>query len=106
MAHKLLFGFHAVQARLRVAPRSVQEVYVEQNRADKRMQNFIGMLAQARIEPRLVERQRLDGLVGHTRHQGIAAVVDDMPLAHSLDDVLENLSEPPFLLVLDGVVEV
>ena len=105
MAQKLLFGFHAVQARLRVAPRSMQEVYVEQNRMDKRMQNFIGMLAQARIEPRMVERHRLDGLVGHARHQGVAALVDDMPLAHSLDDVLENLSEPPFLLVLDGVTD-
>ena len=76
MAQKLLFGFHAVQARLRVAPRSVQEVYVENERADKRMQNFIGLLAQSRIEPRLVARTRLDGLVGHTRHQGIAALVE------------------------------
>ena len=105
MAQKLLFGFHAVQARLRVAPRSVQEVYVEHNRADKRMQNFIGMLAQARIEPRLVERHRLDGLVGHSRHQGVAALVEDIPLAHSLDDVLENVSGAPFLLVLDGVTD-
>ena len=105
MAQKLLFGFHAVQARLRVAPRSVQEVYVENERADKRMQNFIGLLAQSRIEPRLVARTRLDGLVGHTRHQSIAALVDDLPLAHSLDDVLESLSEPPFLLVLDGVTD-
>ena len=105
MAQKLLFGFHAVQARVRVAPRSVQEVYVEHERADKRMQNFIGLLAQARIEPRLVARSRLDGLVGHSRHQGIAALVDDLPLAHSLDDVLENVSEPPFLLVLDGVTD-
>jgi 23S rRNA (guanosine2251-2'-O)-methyltransferase len=106
MAQKLLFGFHAVQARLRVAPRSVQEVYVENERADKRMQNFIGLLAQSRIEPRLVARTRLDGLVGHTRHQGIAALVDDLPLAHSLDDVLENACPvPPFLLVLDGVTD-
>ena len=105
MAQKLLFGFHAVQARLRVASRSVQKVYVESNRADKRMQNFIGMLAQARIEPHLVERHRLDGLVGHSRHQGVAPLVEDIPLAHSLDDVLENVSGAPFLLVLDGVTD-
>ena len=105
MAQKILFGFHAVQARLRVAPRSIHEVYIEQNRADKRMQNFIGMLARERIEPRLVERHRLDGLVGNPRHQGVAALVDEMALAHSLDDVLENTSEPPFLLFLDGVTD-
>ena len=105
MAQKLLFGFHAVQARLRVAARSVQEVYVEQNRADKRMQNFIGMLAQARIEPRLVERHRLDGLVGHSRHQGVAARYAAAPTwdENELQGLVEAAEGKALLLVLDGV---
>ena len=49
---KILFGFHAVQARLRVASTSVREVYVENARGDKRMQHFIGSLARLNIEPR------------------------------------------------------
>jgi 23S rRNA (guanosine2251-2'-O)-methyltransferase len=102
---KILFGFHAVQARLRVAAASVHEVYVEQSRADKRMQNFLMLLNRLRIEPRLVDKQRLDGLVGHNRHQGVAAVASDVVLAKSLDEVLENVSMPPLLLVLDGVTD-
>lgn len=102
---KILFGFHAVQARLRVAATSVHEVYVEQSRADKRMQNFLMLLNRLRIEPRLVDKQRLDGLVGHNRHQGVAAVAADVALAKSLDEVLENVSVAPFLLVLDGVTD-
>lgn len=105
MSHKILFGFHAVQARLRVAAPSVQEVYIEQARTDKRMQNFIGMLQKLRIEPRLVDKHRLDGLVGHNRHQGVAAVASDVALAKSVDEVLESLTVPPLLLVLDGVTD-
>ena len=102
---KILFGFHAVQARLRVASTSVREVYVENARGDKRMQHFIGSLARLNIEPRLVDKHRLDGIVGHSRHQGVAALVGDIRLASSVDEVLENLIVPPLLLVLDGVTD-
>ena len=105
MSSKILFGFHAVQARLRVAAGSVHEVYVEQSRTDKRMQNFLMQLHRLRIEPRLVDKHRLDGLVGHNRHQGVAAVAGDIVLAQSLDEVLENVTTPPLLLVLDGVTD-
>ena len=90
MSNKILFGFHAVQARLRVAANSVREVYVENARHDKRMQHFLASLARLNIEPRLVDKHRLDGLVGHSRHQGLAALVTDIQLASSVDEVIEN----------------
>lgn len=105
MSNKILFGFHAVQARLRVAANSVREVYVENARHDKRMQHFLTSLARLNIEPRLVDKHRLDGLVGHSRHQGLAALVTDIQLASSVDEVIENLTVPPLLLILDGVTD-
>lgn len=105
MSNKILFGFHAVQARLRVAANSVREVYVENARHDKRMQHFLASLARLNIEPRLVDKHRLDGLVGHSRHQGLAALVTDIQLASSVDEVIENLTVPPLLLILDGVTD-
>lgn len=108
MTQKVLFGFHAVQARLRVAAKSIDEVYLAQprhDRLDKRMQGLIGQLAAAGIEPRIVAASRLDGLVGHDRHQGVAALVAEIALAHSIDEVLENLTAPPLLLVLDGITD-
>lgn len=102
---KILFGFHAVQARLRVAGSSIREVYVEAARADKRMQNFLSALNRANIEPRLVDKKRLDGLVGHNRHQGLVAIVGDITLATSVDGLLESLIVPPLLLVLDGITD-
>jgi 23S rRNA (guanosine2251-2'-O)-methyltransferase len=48
---------------------------------------------------------RLDGLAGGARHQGVVARVSATQKFLTLDDVLENLSEPALLLVLDGVTD-
>ena len=38
-------------------------------------------------------------------HQGVAARVETLPQAHSLDDLLDQVQGPPLLLVLDGVTD-
>ena len=38
---QLLLGFHAVQTRLRVDPQSIQSVYYDPARRDRRMADFI-----------------------------------------------------------------
>ncbi len=48
---------------------------------------------------------RLAKLAGSHGHQGVAARVEVLPQAHSLDDLLDALSEPPLLLVLDGITD-
>ncbi len=50
-----------------------------------------------------VDGKRLDGLAGHARHQGVAARVNAAQKVQHLDDVLDTLTEPALLLVLDGV---
>jgi 23S rRNA (guanosine2251-2'-O)-methyltransferase len=52
-----------------------------------------------------VEGARLDGMTGHARHQGIAARVDAAAPAQDLDDILDGLSEPALLLILDGITD-
>ena len=102
---KVLFGFHAVGVRLKVAPQSIVEVYFESTRRDARMRQFIERAKEAGV--RLIEADglRLSKLAGSHGHQGVAALVQPMEQAHSLDDLLDSLSEPPLLLVLDGVTD-
>ena len=104
-APKVLFGFHAVGVRLKVAPESVIEVYVEATRRDARMRQFIERAREAGV--RLIEADglRLSKLAGSHGHQGVAALVKPMETAHSLDDLLDSLRQPPLLLVLDGVTD-
>jgi len=102
---KVLFGFHAVGVRLKVAPQSIVEVYFEASRRDARMRQFIERAKEAGV--RLIEADglRLSKLAGSHGHQGVAALVQPMEQAHSLDDLLDSLQEPPLLLVLDGVTD-
>jgi len=102
---KVLFGFHAVGVRLKVAPESIVEVYFEASRRDARMRQFMERAKEAGV--RLIEADglRLSKLAGSHGHQGVAALVQPMEQVHSLDDLLDALQEPPLLLVLDGVTD-
>ena len=107
-SHQVLAGFHAVIARLRHAPGSIKELYVEASRRDKRMQAFIeqAQLANIRVHP--VAADRLDGLARGTRHQGVVALAEPHTLAVDVDEVLdwlEDRPEPPLFLLLDGVTD-
>jgi 23S rRNA (guanosine2251-2'-O)-methyltransferase len=102
---RILFGFHALLARLRQDPRSLGEIYVEAGRRDGRMQDFIKAIEAEGLRALTVERSRLDGIVGHARHQGVAATAAPLALTHSVDDLLDQLAEPPLLLILDGITD-
>ena len=100
---RLIYGFHAVTARIRQSPDGVQEIYVQGQRQDPRMRDLIKLAETNGVRVILVEAKRLDGMAGNARHQGVAARVDAAQRVQHLDDVLDTLSEPPLLLVLDGV---
>ena len=104
-APKVLFGFHAVGVRLKTAPQSVIEVYFDASRRDARMRQFLDRAREAGV--RLIEADglRLAKLAGSHGHQGVAARVEAVETARSLDDLLDSLEEPPLLLVLDGVTD-
>ncbi|MFP8835792.1 23S rRNA (guanosine(2251)-2'-O)-methyltransferase RlmB [Hydrogenophaga sp. XSHU_21] len=105
---KVLFGFHAVGVRLKTAPASIVEIYVEPTRRDARMRQFIDRAREAGV--RLIEADglRIAKLAGSHGHQGVAARVLPIEQARSLDDLLDQLDtagEIPLLLVLDGVTD-
>ncbi len=106
---KVLFGFHAVGVRIKTAPASVIEVYFDASRRDARMRQFIDRAKEAGV--RLIEADglRLAKLAGSHGHQGVAARVEPVAQAKSLDDLLDQLEQgagpSPLLLVLDGVTD-
>ena len=102
---KVLFGFHAVGVRLKTAPRSIIEIYVDPTRRDARMRQFLERAAEAGARVLEADGMRLAKLAGSHGHQGVAARVQPVPSAHSLDDLLDGIEGPPLLLVLDGVTD-
>lgn len=104
-ATRSLFGFHAVTARLRQRPDSVRAVHLASGRHDARMKELAARAEAARCPVHRVDDTRLTQLAGSERHQGVVAIVDAAVPHATLDDVLDNLTEPALLLVLDGVTD-
>ena len=101
----LIHGFHAVLARLKRAPDSVDSLYVAGDRADARVRDLLKVAQDAGVKPNLVDMARLDRIAPGRRHQGVVAQVSFAPPAADLDRLLDELREPPFLLLLDGVTD-
>jgi len=55
MSTEFIYGFHAVQSRLRSHPESVEELYVDAERKDQRARNLL-QLAEEQKSARLAGR--------------------------------------------------
>jgi 23S rRNA (guanosine2251-2'-O)-methyltransferase len=100
---RVVFGFHAVLARLRADPQSVLEIFLDETRNDARGKDLAAAAERAGVRLMRVPTKRLDGFYGGGRHQGVVARVAVKSLGESLDDVLQGV-EQPLVLVLDEVV--
>lgn len=100
-----LFGLHAVQAALDQDADSVQAIWLDAKRHDKRMTTLIDSAKASGVVVHSVDKQTVTEKAGSDKHQGVVAqcrapaVKDEAWLAR----LLETLDEPPFLLILDGV---
>ena len=92
-------------ARLRQRPQSIEAIYVATARHDARTRDLIARAEAARCRVHMTDDDRLTQLAGSEQHQGVVAIVDASIPYITLDDVLEALTEPALLLVLDGVTD-
>jgi 23S rRNA (guanosine2251-2'-O)-methyltransferase len=101
---RVVFGFHAVLARLRADPKSVLEVFLDETRNDARAKDLAAIVERTGVRLHRVPTKRLDGFYGGGRHQGVVARVEIADLEKSFDEILDKI-ERPLLLVLDGVTD-
>ncbi len=104
---ELVYGIHAVDALLRRKPGSIQQLWVQAGRQDKRMSALLELAANQGISAQDLSRAELDQKVSG-RHQGVIAEVlretrqwDEAALYQHL----ESLQHPALILVLDGVTD-
>jgi 23S rRNA (guanosine2251-2'-O)-methyltransferase len=101
---RVVFGFHAVLARLRADPASVLEIYLDETRNDARARDLAAVAERAKVHLMRVPTRRMDGFYGGGRHQGVVARIEVRKASDSLAEILEGV-EQPLLLVLDGVTD-
>ncbi|MDP1672945.1 MAG: 23S rRNA (guanosine(2251)-2'-O)-methyltransferase RlmB [Burkholderiales bacterium] len=102
---QLIHGFHAVTSRLRQREGAVREIYIDASRRDQRARDLLEMAKSRGVRVIPVDAKRLDGMAGEARHQGVVAKVEPVRMPTHIEDVLEELKEPPLLLLLDGVTD-
>ncbi len=106
MSEDFIFGWHAVEAVLKREPERLQQVWIQTGRQDRRVQSVTESLTQLGVQWQIVHRKELDKRVSGV-HQGVIARVSESR-EWTEDDLLQKLasqSEPPFLLILDGVTD-
>ncbi|MGD9945264.1 MAG: 23S rRNA (guanosine(2251)-2'-O)-methyltransferase RlmB [Burkholderiaceae bacterium] len=101
----LIYGFHAVLARLKRDAAGVRDLYVDAGREDARMRDLVKAANEAGLRPHFVDGSRIEKLCPRKRHQGVVAMVEFSAPALSLDDLLDSISAPVTLLLLDGVTD-
>ncbi len=100
---RLIYGFHPVLSKLRRDPESILELFIAETRHDPRSREALTLAQSLGVRLHLLTTERLDAMVGTRRHQGIVARIDGRRRDLKLVDVLETLTEPALILVLDGV---
>lgn len=105
MTSRLIYGFHAVISKLRHDPESIKEILIDATRQDARARDLLKHAELQGTRVIATDGKRLDGMAPDGKHQGVVARIEGGRKAAHLDDVLDTLEEPAFLLVLDGITD-
>lgn len=100
-----IYGIHAVEVILKNHPERVLRVYAQQGIQNKSITAFVKLAKEADIAIESITRAQLDRMTEGGNHQGIAVMC---ALAAGLSEkelsgFLQQLTTPPFILILDGV---
>ncbi|WP_126455842.1 23S rRNA (guanosine(2251)-2'-O)-methyltransferase RlmB [Sulfuriflexus mobilis] len=102
---QFIYGMHAVEAILNRDPSAILEVWVDKGRHDQRLGKLVDKIRQQGFAIQLLKKDQLTDLVKADRHQGVVVRcrVASAKNENALQTLLDDLNEPPLLLVLDGV---
>ncbi len=104
MSHTI-FGIHAVQSFIKHKSELAIQLHYDQRRQDKRLQQLLDLAKRQQVSVVAASSKELDKLSEGERHQGAVLTAKADTKQPSLEDLLDSLDEPAFLLVLDGVTD-
>ncbi len=103
----VIYGIHTVQMVLTHNPERIRNIVIDAARLDVRMQTLLAAAQAAGIQVQKVSKEELHKQAGDVTHQGVVAQVVPREIEgeNALEDLLDRLQVPPFLLALDGVTD-
>ena len=108
MTEETLYGFHAVIGALKNGQRHVSKIVIDEHRRGGAVRQILALTQQRGITLEFANRAQLNQLIGHTRHQGVVALVESLEYGSfsQISERAEDIARPQTLLVLDGVTDV
>ena len=103
--NSLIFGFHAVFARVSHNPDSVNEVYLDKKRKDLRIRKLEKRLMESGVKIVRLDSVSLDQMLPNMAHQGVVASVELERKIKDLDEIILAEDKPQILVALDGVTD-
>lgn len=102
-----IYGMHAVQAALSNPRRTIKKLYMNQERADGRLQAILEKAEARGIFVEKLTSQALNKRFPDVAHQGVAAHIESLPEYGESDItlLLESSQTPILILILDGVTD-
>lgn len=102
---EILPGIHTVAALLRYRPERAHTLWIEQSKANKRIESLAQQARQFGVSVQKVDGKKLDQWCETTQHQGIAVSCSATTLADEQDLLAQcqDASAPPLYLILDGI---
>jgi 23S rRNA (guanosine2251-2'-O)-methyltransferase len=110
-----IYGIHTIDSLIRQNPKSVQRLWVQQGRDDKRMAALLELAKNQGVPVARAPRSDLDGMV-EGRHQGVVAESLESPVHGEISQpnlwhekallkMVDEAPSPLLILVLDGVTD-
>ena len=102
-----VFGIHAAFSQLEKKSNSVTEVLLQDNYAkNRKLSSILESAKKNGLKTSIVKRKVLDDLVSRANHQGVVLMLNEKQILfneNDLDAILENINDPPLLLILDQI---
>lgn len=106
-----VYGIHAVENLLLQQAERIKEIRFQEGRDDKKIKRLQVLCREKGIKVNVVARREIDQLFKSNQervvHQGVAAFAK---MTRSQDEadlyqLVENLDEPPLIIILDGITD-
>ena len=100
-----IFGFHSIEAMLNSSPELILNVFVQNSRHDRRMQDLLTKLENQKIKYSSTDKNILDRLAKGELHHGVLAeiVLPSLPGQDKLIEHIKHYSINPLILILDSI---
>jgi 23S rRNA (guanosine2251-2'-O)-methyltransferase len=107
MSEQLVYGVHAVLALLNNPRRTINKIYINQDRQDKRIQEVLEQAQKFGIRLEKLSATVMNQRFTDFAHQGVVASAKPLPEfgESHLKSLIESSKTPCFILILDGVTD-